>query len=441
MNMKRRQFIKSFVAGSSLAAFGGLPTRVYSAPEDYIGRFLVVLQLEGGWDVTQLCDPKTNTPGEPDINNWANTSSIQTAGRIGYAPVASNQRLFDSHYNKMLVVNGVDAQTNSHTTGVLHNWSGRNAAGLPTLTSMFAAKNAANLPLAYVNNGGFVDTAGLVRYSRLNDQNALRELIDPAVLPWDSERQIRRDSDISRVQRFQRAAIERKLASSTITPRQRENLNAYLNARSSRASLKDFGAILPTDDNIQGNVNLPTLNWESDLLRQMQLSLLTFKAGVGVASDLILGGFDTHTNHDAQHAELYNHMADAIDYFWNYAGELGISDRITLVLGSDFSRTNFYNADQGKDHWPIGSYIIMEEAPTWGNRVVGITDELHNALKINPTTLQRDDTNGITLYPKHVHKALRRYLGIEEFATEQRLDFGFTEEVDLFASDKWTAQS
>ena len=104
MNMKRRQFIKSFVAGSSLAAFGGLPTRVYSAPEDYTGRFLVVLQLEGGWDVTQLCDPKTNTPGEPDINNWANTSSIKTAGRIGYAPVASNQRLFDTHYNKMLVV-------------------------------------------------------------------------------------------------------------------------------------------------------------------------------------------------------------------------------------------------------------------------------------------------------------------------------------------------
>ena len=170
----------------------------------------------------------------------------------------------------------------------------------------------------------------------------------------------------------------------------------------------------------------------------MQLSLLTFKAGVGVASDLILGGFDTHTNHDPQHAELYNHMADAIDYFWNYAGELGISDRITLVLGSDFSRTNFYNADEGKDHWPIGSYIIMEEAPTWGNRVVGITDELHNALKINPATLQRDDANGITLYPKHVHKALRRYLGIEDFATEQRLSFGFTEDVDLFASDKWT---
>ena len=45
------------------------------------------------WDVTQLCDPKTNTPGEPDINNWANTSEIQTAGRIQYAPVASNQRL------------------------------------------------------------------------------------------------------------------------------------------------------------------------------------------------------------------------------------------------------------------------------------------------------------------------------------------------------------
>ena len=51
----------------------------------------------------------------------------------------------------------------------------------------------------------------------------------------------------------------------------------------------------------------------------------------------------------------------------------------------------------------------MEESPSWGNRVVGITDGLHNALKIHPTTLQEDNASGVTLYPKHVHKALRRY--------------------------------
>lgn len=437
--MKRRIFLKTMASSATLAAFSSLSNRVWAAPSEYEGRFLVVLQMDGGWDVTQLCDPKTNTPGELDINNWANSSEIQTAGRIQYAPVASNQRLFENHHQKMLVINGVDAQTNSHTTGVLHNWSGRNAAGLPTLTALFAASKAPDLPLAYVNNGGFSDTADLIRFSRLNDHNALIDLLDPSVVPWDSTRSLRRSSDISRVQRYQREALERKLAKNTLTPRQRANATAYLNARTNRDALDRLKSIIPESDAIQPNTVLPYVNFESDLMRQIQLSLLTFKAGVGVSSDLMCHGFDTHNEHDIQHEELYNHAADAIDYFWNFAGELGISDRITLVVGSDFGRTNFYNAENGKDHWPIGSYIVMEESPAWGNRVVGVTDGLHNALKINPSTLKEDSTNdGVLLHPKHVHKALRTYLGVDFLAEQERLTFSSAVDLDLFNPEKWT---
>ena len=439
--MKRRSFLKTMASSATLAAFSSLSNRVWAAPGEYQGRFLVVMQMDGGWDVTQLCDPKTNTPGELDINNWANSSEIQTAGRIQYAPVASNQRLFENHHQKMLVINGVDAQTNSHTTGVLHNWSGRNAAGLPTLTALFAASKAPELPLAYVNNGGFSDTADLIRFSRLNDHNALIDLLDPSVVPWDDTRSLRRSSDISRVQRYQQEALERKLAKNTLTPRQRANATAYLNARSNRDALDRLKSIIPDSDEIQPNVVLPYVNFESDLMRQIQLSLLTFKSGVGASCDLMCHGFDTHNEHDVQHEALYNHVADAIDYFWNFAGELGISDRITLVIGSDFGRTNFYNAENGKDHWPIGSYIVMEESPAWGNRVVGVTDGLHNALKINPSTLKEDPTNdGVLLHPKHVHKALRTYLGIDSLAEQERLTFGSTADIDFFNPEKWTLQ-
>ena len=436
--MKRRIFLKSIASTATLAAFSGLSNRVWAAPHEYQGRFLAVMQMDGGWDVTQLCDPKANTPGEPIINHWANTLDTQTAGRIPYAPVASNQRLFENHHQKMMVINGVDSQTNSHTTGVLHNLSGRNANGLPTLTALFAATKAPDLPLAYVNNGGFSATADLIRLSRLSDHNALKDLLDPSTVAWDSARILRRTSDISRVQRYQREALERKLASNLLTPRQRTNATAYLAALTNRDALDRLKSIIPASDAIQPNVLLPYVNFESDLLRQIQLSLLTFKAGVGVACDLMCHGFDTHNEHDLQHEALYSHAADAIDYFWRFAEELGISNRITLVIGSDFSRTNYYNAENGKDHWPIGSYIVMEEAPSWGNRVVGITDGLHNALKINPSTLQEDSASGIVLYPKHVHKALRSYLGVDSFAERQRLAFTATEDIDFFNPNKRT---
>ena len=75
----------------------------------------------------------------------------------------------------------------------------------------------------------------------------------------------------------------------------------------------------------------------------------------------------------------------------------------------------------------------MEKNQSWTNRVIGETDELHFARKVNPATLQRDDVGGTLIHPKHVHKALRRYVGIEN--TQESLQFPFhnTEDLPLFS--------
>ena len=108
-------------------------------------------------------------------------------------------------------------------------------------------------------------------------------------------------------------------------------------------------------------------------------------------------------------------------------------DRLVVVMGSDFGRTNFYNSQSGKDHWPIGSYIIMEKNQRWTNRVVGETDELHFAYAIDARNLRRNDQGGTIIYPKHVHKALRRYLGIERSPGSLRFPFNNTEDFDFFS--------
>ena len=110
-------------------------------------------------------------------------------------------------------------------------------------------------------------------------------------------------------------------------------------------------------------------------------------------------------------------VADAIGYFWDYAEELGIAERIMLVIGSDFGRTNFYNDGNGKDHWPVGSYIIMEKNAPWGNRVVGVTDDLHFAQRIDPTTL-KESRDGVLITPAHVHQAVQEYLGLDQYARD-----------------------
>ena len=435
--LTRRRLLQSaaLVAGG-LAAGAVTSSRVFAADRDYDGKLLVTLQLNGGADVTSFCDPKVNTPGEPKINHWADSASPGKAGRLSFAPFADNERLFKKYHKQMLVVNGVDSQTNAHSTGVLYNWSGRNSVGAPSLTALHAAKNSPDQPLAYTTMGGYSQTAGLIRFNRINDINNVRGLLNPFLDPWDGSI-LRPESESEVVSEFIDASLARS-SSTSRSPRQMASIQAYNDARSSRDRLNNLLDILPPAEGLVPNDYLETPNGtDSNLLRRIQGILLIFKSGLGSAADVELHEFDSHDNNDAWQRPLLGHVADAIDFFWSYAAELGLAKRLTLVIGSDFGRTNFYNDADGKDHWPIGSYIIMEHKPRWGNRVVGATDELHFAIPIDPKTLKRDPKGGINILPSHVHLALRKYLGLHSFANRAGFPIN-VESLDLFDPGKRT---
>ena len=76
----------------------------------------------------------------------------------------------------------------------------------------------------------------------------------------------------------------------------------------------------------------------------------------------------------------------------------------------------------------------MEKNVNWANRTIGETDEGHNAYSINPGTLNRDVNNGTIIYTRHVHKALRRYMGIENNVLTKLFPFNNTEDFSFFSS-------
>ena len=410
--MNRRAILRSVLVGG--AAVGLRIPLAHAA--DYDGKVFVFVQADGGWDPTSFCDPKANTPGERVINHWAERREIGEAGNIPYAPFANNAAFFEKYHPRMLVINGVDAQTNSHTVGVVHNWSGRNSEGYPTTTALLAARYGPDKPVAYLSFGGFSYPAGVVRYTRVDNPDLLRNIAEPAAAgngyyfsPADWEAIATHTADTARW-----------LASRPDLPpglaRRRVAYQASLNAEGFKAYADAIPTVVP----------------DSRLKRQAELAVLAFRTGVAVSADLRIGGFDTHSQHDANYGAQLARLTDAVDYLWDFAESEGVADRLVVVMGSDFGRTNFYNADDGKDHWPIGSYVVMEKNQSWTNRVVGETDGLHFAQRINPTTLERDDSHGTIIYPKHVHKALRRYLGIEDSAGAQRYPFNDTEDFAFF---------
>ena len=421
--MRRRSVLKGLLAVAAAAPGFRLP--LVHAADGYSGKLFVFVQADGGWDPTSFCDPKVNTPGEKVINHWAQRDEIRQAGNLVYAPFAGNRTFFEKYHRMMLVINGVDAQTNSHTVGIVHNWSGRNSEGYPTLSALLAAHFAPALPIPYLSFGGFSKTAGLTRFTRLDDPRLLREIASPIA---DMEGFFS-DEDWQAMARHRAATVARLAAVPDLLPADRAHL-AFYGSAFGVEGLKAYADAIPPDDELEQPQEGE--EFRSTLRRQAQLTVLAFKTGVAISADLWLGGFDTHTNHDPLHEWLLGNLTESVDFLWDYAELHGIADRLVVVIGSDFGRTHFYNSVNGKDHWPIGSFVVMEKNRPWTGRAVGETDGLHYAYKIDPGTLRRDDTYGTILYPKHVHKALRRYLGVGDSHGALRFPFNNTEDCPFF---------
>ena len=428
--MNRRRFMQVMLGVGTASGF-----RVPLAhAADYTGKLFVFIQADGGWDPTSFCDPKTNVAGEPIINHWAESNEVGQAGNIRYAPFAKNKAFFDKYYQRILVVNGVDAQTNSHSAGTVHNWSGRISEGYPTTTALLAAHSGAGLAMPYLSFGGFSNTAGVAVFTRLNNPSEIRNIAKPELQTGDpAKRPFFNSDDWASITSHRDTRAARMAAAPNLLPRDARNRELYTAALEPDAAegLRSFADMIPANADLQEIEEFDL--FRSRLKRQVQLTMLAFKAGVAVSADLRLGGFDTHDLHDQDQGWLLGNLTDSVDYLWDYAELQGLADRLVVVMGSDFGRTNKYNAEEGKDHWPIGSFIVMEKNRSWTNRVVGETDELHFAHKVNPTTLQRDDTAGTLIHPKHIHKALRKYLGVGETEESQRFPFNNTEELPLFS--------
>ena len=432
--MKRRTFVRSLLA-PAVGAVSGFHLPLANAA-DYDGKLFIFVQAAGGWDPTSFCDPKMNTPGEKVINHWAENGETRQAGNLFYADFANNTAFFEKYYDRMLVINGVDAQTNSHTAGVVHNWSGRAAEGYPSMTALLAAHHGPELSLAYLSFGGFSEPAGLTTFTRMDNPDRVRNIATPNLSRGADSARYLRLADWERFKAFRTANIARLAGAPHLLPRAARNRELYATALSSKATegLKAYASLIPPDDELeqlegfQGQFNHP----DNKLRRQALLTILAFKAKVAVSADLHVFGFDTHFGHDVEHTRRLGNLTDSVDYLWELAETHEVADRLVVVMGSDFGRTNHYNVDNGKDHWPIGSFIVMEKNQTWTNQVVGETDALHFTHKIHPATLQRDDADGTIIHPKHVHKALRRYFEIEDSLGAQRFSFRNTEDFAFF---------
>jgi hypothetical protein len=389
------------------------------AAGEYTGPFFVFLQLTGGWDPTMCCDPKGGT-----INKSFAEGDIQTVGGIKFAPTAGVPEFFTAHGTKTMVLNGIDMSTNSHDAGRRHMASGRLGEGYPNLAALVAGASAPQYPMSFLTFGGYERTQGVVAPTRNGNQDRLSELAFPdRINPLDEMSALYHEPAAKEMILDARQARAMALQGQQRLPRYDAALDTLMTARLGSDQLQLLQEVLPA----------PDANGD---FRKVQLMMAGRRAGICVSANIAIGGYDTHDDHDNRQGPRITQAMNLLNFIWEEAERQTVADNMVVVVGSDFGRTPNYNGDNGKDHWPVSSMMLMG-AGVPGGTAIEASDGGHNPRMLDPSTLQpTDDVEvGVRLQPRHIHKAIRRLMGVEgtDFDALFPLTIDEDEDLDILA--------
>ncbi|EDY18774.1 conserved hypothetical protein [Chthoniobacter flavus Ellin428] len=432
-NKSRRDFLQLCgLAGLGVAAPVWFPTLSRAASEElaaYDGPYYVVFNAAGGWDTTYLMDPK----GINGINRLYKDGDILTHGNHKFAPTAgkfqvgmSNEDFYAEFGSELLVINGLDYSVNNHSPGARYMATGKlDSDAYPTFAALAAACKGPTCPLAFLTFGNYSNTGNLVAMSRIPYLPSLAKVANADSIEGNLRMPYEDDFVVDRIQRALKEQIDQRVAD-TLLPRVERAQSMLYAAQMNSQSLQRITPFIPA--------KIP----KERLSQQAEIALAAFKAGVCVSANISIGQFDSHNNNDVDQMKLIPEFLAGIAYFLRRAEELKIREKLVVIVQSEMGRTPNYNNGNGKDHWSIGSAMILGPGIR-GNRVIGATDEKQFAVPVVPDTLACDAAKGLRIRPEHIHTELRVLAGIADHPMSKKFPLGVVEKDRL--KGLWGAES
>jgi hypothetical protein len=413
----RRDFLKlCALAGLGLAAPLSRPqtSRASLEAKPYEGPYYVVFNASGGWDTTYLMDPK----GVEGINRLYQQGDILTHGAHQYAPTAkhvkegmSNEDFYAAYGDELLVLNGLDYSVNNHSPGARYMATGKlDSMAYPTFAALVAACQGPACPISYLTFGNYSATGNLVAMSRIPYVPSLQRIANADAVEGNVKAPYH---DTFALDRIEQALAQQNEAQAKAPrlPRAKRAENMLYAAQVNSKALQRITPYIPA--------TIP----KERLSQQAEIALASFKAGVCVSANLTIGQFDSHANNDVDQMKLIPEFLAGIAYLLRRAEELKIREQMVVIVQSEMGRTPTYNQGNGKDHWSIGSIMLLGRGIK-GNRVIGATDEKQFHVPIDPRTLARDREKGIRVRPEHIHAALREFAGIADHPFSAKFPLG-----------------
>ncbi len=379
---------------SLLAGLGAMGLFAPLARAAAVGpRRLVVVHAWGGWDSTFVLDPKPreNVDGpyvDEDPDDPYDQAAVLTLGGVPF--LDDRQRrpavttFFANHAHRVTVINGVHVGAVGHHDGIRRILSGTTEAGRPDLPTLVGASGA---------DGGLLGTvafSGTARFGpyddrsiRLGMRGQLRALLDPSVrYPTAPDATVPRPLAPPPTQTRDAVAswLHDRLddaATSATDPISSERLRLREESLVRAQRLRDAGIAS----------SLPLGN-RSTLAADIPAALELLDAGV--CRSVLLDSaepWDSHANQPRQHGQ-FNRLFANLGRLTAGLIDRGMAHDTTVVVLSEMARSPRRNGDDGTEHWPATSALIIDPSGRRGGRVLGGTDDHLLPLPVDPHTGQ-----------------------------------------------------
>lgn len=378
LNVTRRSILKMGLTSAALAAIPFSGGRVaWADPSN--PHLLITFHADGGWDPTQVLDPHDPldmTDGidvdVPEAVSMLPPSQLANAGAITYVANGTTRPNVDAFMSawgsRTAIVNGINTRSTSHdqSTQLVHTgYLDPTRAGFPV---MAANQLGRDLPLPHLLlsgpsfGGQFAGLSGRVggqlsqalAYNRMaSNQLAVSALGEGFI-----------QQALAKL-----GGLETNAPQHAISGR----LGEFQEAQTRGDKMTRLAQSIPSNSNNAAALAAALGN----AFRQGLTTSITMSG---------VGGFDTHSDNTQQNAR-WDQMFSFLNAFaGGLASQPGLIapsllDETTIIYVSDFGRTPQLNGDNGKDHHPWTSAVMIGKRVRSGT--FGVTDGTQQGIPVN----------------------------------------------------------
>ncbi|HET7501652.1 MAG TPA: DUF1501 domain-containing protein [Kofleriaceae bacterium] len=387
--MRRRDALKLFAGGAAALALRPSWAAATTQPDD----FFVFIHAGGGWDVTLWADPRNErkgliepaTPANTDIGGLEHWKPAGGSFEIVAAPGTDLRlgpaigKLFDLR-DRLTIINGIAMNTVSHEDGTTYSTTGRHRSGAAAVAPSVDVVIASELGAAQLMPDIAVRWPSSFIGERLDRRSVPLRVgtIDAITRSFERSTDYLDAADRTAISALLTDEAHALASRSTHPPvfdqlaSQHQALPALVGGEFTRAfSAQTLRAAYPGFE--YGGFHQGTVIAAPFALEAIKRNICRC-VGFGI------GGFDTHTTNQRQHArmlqELFGMIATLVKLLDTTPhptrrGEK-LADRTHVLVVSEFCRTPQLNPGGGRDHYPNNSALVI--SPRFRPGIYGRTD-------------------------------------------------------------------